>query len=675
MLPFVIVVLALGLGVSLVQLRRYSNQNREQARQCLLLTIEVKRLGDLDQRYQLMFSSNPYPMWISDSESLRFLAVNDAAVQTYGYSREEFLAMTTLDIRPPEEASALIDAVAHRREGLNNAGIWRHRRKDGSFLFVEVKAFGFEENGRKQELVLAYDVTRRRQMEGALQQSQAYLQSLLDNAPLGIFRSSLEGDCFETLNSTLREMLGGYTLEEALQLKLSKQVWADPKDRDRSIEIARRNPVLKGFETSFQRRDGSPIPVRVSGTFIRDADGSEHFEGYIEDMTQQSVLEQQVRQVQKLEAVGRLAGGMAHDFNNVLVVVKLSTELMLRQITPDNPLTKPLLQVSNAADRAAALTRQMLAFGRQQLMQTHIINLNSVVSETSHMLRRIIGEDVQLVTKFSDSIDNTRLDPNQVAQVILNLAVNARDAMPEGGTLQLETANVELDDAYTKSHPPVQAGRYVMLAISDTGTGIDKSILPRIFDPFFTTKEVGKGTGLGLSIVYGIVKQSGGYIWVYTEPSHGTTFKLYFPATTEALESAVVRGETAFHPAGQMVLVVEDEAMIRSNLRECLQQLGYQVLEAESGEVALGLCEKNRGQIHLVLTDLVMPGMSGHELAERLAQSHPDIKVLFMSGYTEDTAARRDILMRGSAFLQKPFSVGDLSNALQQALTLRAIKH
>ncbi len=362
---------------------------------------------------------------------------------------------------------------------------------------------------------------------------------------------------------------------------------------------------------------------------------------------------------------------MAHDFNNVLVVIKLSTELMLRQITPENPLSRPLLQVSNAADRAAALTRQMLAFGRQQMMQARVINLNSVVSETTHMLRHVIGEDVQLVTKLSDTTYNSRLDPDQVAQVILNLAVNARDAMPEGGTLQIETANVELDDAYTKTHPPVHPGRYVMLAVSDTGTGIDKSILPRIFDPFFTTKEVGKGTGLGLSIVYGIVKQSGGYIWAYSEPGHGTTFKVYFPVTRAALETPVAPRETTYRPAGQTVLVVEDEAMIRSNVRECLQQLGYQVLEAESGEIALKLCEEHRGKVDLVLTDLVMPAMGGHELAGELAERHPEVKMLFMSGYTEDTAARRDILLRGSAFLQKPFSVGDLSNAVQQALAVR----
>ncbi len=516
-------------------------------------------------------------------------------------------------------------------------------------------------------------MTKRHSVEEALRRSQAALQSLLDNAPFGICRTSLEGDCFQTMNSTLREMLGSYSLEEALQLRISKQVWADPKDRDRFIDLIRRNLSIKVFEANFRRRDGSTLPVRISGFLVHDADRTEHFEGYAEDMTQQSTLEQQVRQVQKLEAVGRLAGGMAHDFNNVLVVIKLSTELMLGQITPDNPLSKPLLQVSNAADRAAALTRQMLAFGRQQMMQTRIINLNSVVSETSHMLRRVIGEDIQLVTNLSNTVDNARLDPDQVAQVMLNLAVNARDAMPDGGTLHIETSNVDLDDVYTKAHPPVQPGRYVMLAVGDTGTGIDKSILPRIFDPFFTTKDLGKGTGLGLSIVYGIVKQSGGYIWVYSELGRGTTFKLYFPATTAAQEVPVARSEIVSRPAGQKVLVVEDEAMIRSNVSECLQQLGYGVLEAENGEAALQLCSKHQGEIDLVLTDLVMPGISGHQLAGELAQRHPEIKMLFMSGYTEDSAARRDILLKGSAFLQKPFSVGDLSNAVQQALAVRAL--
>jgi two-component system, cell cycle sensor histidine kinase and response regulator CckA len=404
---------------------------------------------------------------------------------------------------------------------------------------------------------------------------------------------------------------------------------------------------------------------------MRTGKGSSRiFCSYIEDMTQQTRLEQQVRQVQKLEAVGRLAGGMAHDFNNILVVIKLSTELMLDEITPDSPFSKPLLQISTAADRAAALTRQMLAFGRQQIMQPRVINLNTVVGETTQMLRRVIGEDIDLITNLSEQVENTRLDPDQVSQVILNLAVNARDAMPRGGSLHIETATVNLDETYAREHPPVQPGRYVMLAVTDSGTGIDKTVLPRIFDPFFTTKEMGKGTGLGLSIVYGIVKQSGGYIWVYSEPGHGTTFKLYFPATLSGLDRMPLRMDDPGTPTGQVLLVVEDEALIRANVCECLRHLGYRVLEAEDGNSALQLCMKLDGAIDLVLTDLVMAGKGGHELATALAEQYPSVRVLFMSGYTEDSASRRDILLRGSPFLQKPFSVADLAKAVREALVI-----
>ncbi len=515
--------------------------------------------------------------------------------------------------------------------------------------------------------------SQRQLTEEALRQSQASLQSLVDSAPFGISRCALAEDRFESLNPAMLKILGGYSLDEALGLKISTQVYSHLKERGRLLEVLRRDARVQGQEVSMVRRDGSTVPVRISGSLTRDPNtNKEYFADYVEDMTQQSALERQVRQVQKLEAVGRLAGGIAHDFNNILVVIKLSTELMLAQITPDNPLSKSLLQVSEAADRAAALTRQMLALGRQQIMQVRVINVNSVVSETSRMLRRIIGEDIRLVTKLCDTLENSRLDPDQVGQVILNLAVNARDAMPEGGILHLETSNVALDNAYTQGHPPVQPGRYVMLAVIDSGTGIDKSVLPHIFDPFFTTKEVGKGTGLGLSIVYGIVKQSGGYIWVYSEPGHGTTFKLYFPAIKAPLEDSLVRSDTYPEPSGQTILIVEDEATIRGNVRECLQQLGYQVVEAENGEAALKVCDDLHGKIDLVLSDLVMPDMGGYELAGQLGRRHPALRMLFMSGYTEDSAARHDILSQGSAFLQKPFSVADLSNAVRQALGVRA---
>jgi two-component system, cell cycle sensor histidine kinase and response regulator CckA len=316
----------------------------------------------------------------------------------------------------------------------------------------------------------------------------------------------------------------------------------------------------------------------------------------------------------------------------------------------------------------------MLAFSRRQMMQVRVVNLNSVVSDTSRMLRRIIGEDVQLVTKLADGLSNTKLDPDQLGQVILNLAVNARDAMPGGGALHIETSNVELDEAYVSAHPPVQPGSYVLLAVTDTGTGIAKSDLPHIFDPFFTTKEMGKGTGLGLSIVYGIVKQSGGYIWVYTEPGQGTTFKLYFPATNAASEILPQRTDVAGRSTGQTILVVEDETAIRGNVRDCLKHLGYTVLEAGSGEAALEVCEQRQGKIDLVMTDLIMPGIGGREMASQLAERFPHIQLLFTSGYTEDSIARREMLQEGSSFLEKPFSVADLSNAIHRVLVRKALR-
>jgi two-component system, cell cycle sensor histidine kinase and response regulator CckA len=635
---------------------------------------QARTLTDVERQRELLFLSNPYPMWTYDRVSLRFLDVNRAAIQSYGFSREEFLAMKLTEIRPPEDTPLLLEMIARKHAEFIRPGVWRHRRKDGSIMLVTVAACQYEEDGQSRELVVVVDITEKCRMEEALRASEASLKALVDNAPFGIAQSSLDNDRLTTVNPALLDILGGYSDQDAKELQMVTQVYADAKERDRLIEVLRRSGKVKGWETSFRRRDGTLVPVRITGVLSGSGNGTPRlFSKYIEDLTQQSTLEQQVRQVQKLEAVGRLAGGMAHDFNNILVVIKLSTDMLLSQVMPGSLYSKPLLQISHAADRAAALTKQMLAFGRQQIMQPRIINLNAVVSETTHMLRRLIGEDIDLVTDLAETVENSRLDPDQVTQVILNLAVNARDAMPHGGTLHLETSSVILDDAYAKDHPPVQPGRYVMMAVSDTGTGIDRSILPRIFDPFFTTKEVGKGTGLGLSIVYGIVKQSGGYIWVYSEPGHGTTFKLYFPVTTASLDRTAVRAESTAHPSGQVVLVVDDEANIRSNLRDCLQQLGYQVLTAETGRSALKICEDREGKVDLVLTDLVMPGQNGRELANDLAERYPDVPVLFMSGYTEDNAARREILLKGSSFLQKPFSVADLASAVHDALTLKSI--
>ncbi len=663
----IVVGLAVGLAVWLSQKStarerelKAANSSLEQLNE--QLKQEVQNVLQSEQRSQLLFLSNPCPMLILDCQTLAISDANDAALRLYGYTRDEFLRLNALDIRPPEEHERLKSYLQQSNCGYGQRGFWTHRRKDGSDFPVEIGAFRFVHGGVVRDLVLIQDASARVQAEEALLRSQAALKSMLDNAPFGICSSSLQRDCFVDFNPALAKMLGGYTREEMLALKLSTQLYSEPKDRERVMELLRRTRRLNAFETTFLRKDGTPIRVRAWDVLQGTAeDMPDLVDVYIEDMTEHSTLEQQVRQVQKLEAVGRLAGGIAHDFNNILVVIRLSTELMLGKVTLESPLSKPLLQVLSASDRAASLTRQLLAFGRQQVMQTRTVNLNTVVSDTLRLLRRTIGEDIELITRLDPQLHNSHLDPDQLGQVIMNLAINSRDAMPEGGTLEIESRNVDLDQTYAREHGPVLPGKYVMLAVSDSGSGIDSAILPRIFDPFFTTKDLGKGTGLGLSIVYGIVKQSGGYVWVYSEAGQGTTFKLYFPITESAPQSEPERVEPQAVSGGKTVLVVEDEAQIRQNLCECLQQLGCHVVEAVDGVEALERFQEHQGRIDLVLTDLVMPRMSGHELWTQLVRLDPQLSFLFMSGYTEDSALRREILSQQNAFLNKPFSVADLS--------------
>ena len=666
----VAVIIASCVFVYLVQhLARVQYKVRQLNKQ---LAEQAAALAASEHRRDLLFSVNPYPMWVYDTDTLRFVDVNQAATKAYGYSREEFLRMSLLDVRPQPDVPNLLKLLAHRRDGYGKVGISRHRRKDGSVFFAEIMAFRCAMDGAAHEVVLALDVTERLHNEQALQESEALLKSMVDNAPFGITRFAADQDRMSMINPALMKMLGGYSSAEALQLSVRNHLCGDAKDCDRLFEILRRSGKIQGWETYLRCRDGRRIPIRITGSVAAGEDGqNEVFTAYIEDTTQQSTLEQQVRQVQKLEAVGRLAGGMAHDFNNILLVVKLSTDVLLSQITFDSPLSKPLLQISKAADRAAALTRQMLAFSRQQLMQPRIINLNTVVEDTSRMLQRVIGEDIQLVTRLERKLSNSKLDPDQLTQVILNLAVNARDAMPRGGKLSIQTANVELDELFAKEHTPVQPGAYVMLSVTDTGTGIDHAVQPHIFDPFFTTKEVGKGTGLGLSIVYGIVKQSGGYIWVESEAGRGASFKVYFPVVAGSVDTPIPRSQACGPSAGETVLLVEDDATIRASLSDCLQQLGYQVLRASDAAEAMTRCCEQQGRIDLLLTDLVMSGKSGHELAADLVSRYPGIRVLFMSGYTESSAARREIMLKATPFLQKPFSVAELADAVRLALAFK----
>jgi two-component system, cell cycle sensor histidine kinase and response regulator CckA len=505
----------------------------------------------------------------------------------------------------------------------------------------------------------------------AFNEASGSRSSLVARAPFGICRSSLSRDRFTSVNAAFCHMLG-YSEEELLSMSISDRLYSDASNRLELMELLARDHRFNAQETSLRRKDGSMARVRVTAYLTPNQRGQlDDVESYFGDLTEQSVLEQQIRAVQKLEAVGRLAGGVAHDFNNILVVIKLSTEMMLAQVTPENPLTRSLLQVSHAADRAASLTKQMLAFSRRQVMQARVVNINTVVSDTLHMLRRMIGEDVQLVTRLAEHLSNTRLDPDQLGQIVFNLAVNARDAMPNGGTLEIETADVELDEVYAKNHPPAQPGSYVMLSVSDSGVGIAKDEMSHIFEPFFTTKEMGKGTGLGLAIVYGIVKQSGGYIWAYSEPGLGTMFKLYFPVTRASIGKEPNSITVAEQPDGETILIVEDDDAIRANVRDCLQHLGYTVLEAASGPAALETCESREGRIDLVMTDIVMLGMSGREMAARISRRYPAVRLMYTSGYTDDVAARHELRQDGTVFLEKPYTVADLARSVRRALFVR----
>ncbi|HVS60422.1 MAG TPA: ATP-binding protein, partial [Gemmatimonadaceae bacterium] len=389
------------------------------------------------------------------------------------------------------------------------------------------------------------------------------------------------------------------------------------------------------------------------------------------DLTERRNLEEQFRQSQKMDAVGRLAGGIAHDFNNLLTVIRLNTELIIESFDPTDPRSDDIKQIKSAAERASSLTRQLLAFSRKQILQPRVLDMNSVVGTVEPMLRRLIGEDI-VITSQCSARGYVVADPGKLEQVLVNLVVNARDAMPQGGRISIETKNVELDENYTSEHAPVVAGRYVMLAVGDTGVGMSVDTREHAFDPFFTTKEAGKGTGLGLATVYGIVKQSGGYVWIYSEPGHGTALKLYFPEVTAA---AAFGAGPEYQPTmktpnrgSETILLVEDEEAVRGLACRILERQGYRVIPAQHGREAMEIATKEEGQIDLVLTDVVMPGMNGRGLVERLSGIRPAIKSLYMSGYTDDDIIRRGFIEPSKSFLQKPFTSEALLQTVRKVL-------
>jgi signal transduction histidine kinase/CheY-like chemotaxis protein len=429
--------------------------------------------------------------------------------------------------------------------------------------------------------------------------------------------------------------------------------------------------IVHNFETQFRRRDGTIIWVRDSGRAVRDDEGRVlSYEGSLEEITERRRLEEQLRQAQKMEAIGRLAGGVAHDFNNLLTAMMGYTGLVLETLSPNDPMRSDIEGIQKTAERASNLTRQLLAFARKQVIHPAVLNPNDLILNVDKMLRRLIGEDIELVTLPAPNLGQVKADPGQLEQVLLNLAVNARDAMPRGGKLTVETNNVTLDEDYASQHVDVPAGEYVLLSVSDTGIGMTEEVKTHLFEPFFTTKERGKGTGLGLATCFGIVKQSGGHIEAYSEVNRGTTFKIYLPRLKEAISPVPGRAKSGDLPRGtETVLLVEDESAVRELASRMLRQQGYNVLEAANGEEALRVAGEYAGEeIHLLLTDVVMPRLGGTELADQLKVMRPDIKVLFTSGYTDNAIVHPSILESGMAFLPKPFSSQMLARKVREVL-------
>jgi two-component system cell cycle sensor histidine kinase/response regulator CckA len=589
--------------------------------------------------------------------------------------KEEDFRVALIDLKLGNMSGLdLLKEIKNLFEGIECILLTGYASQSSAIEAVNLGAYGYLQKpyNIEQLLVMIRRAIEKQDAETALRASEERFRQVVVSISDHIYVSEVDdGENFKNLYlSPNIETLTGYSQDNFIA---DWHFWSSslihPEDRDKATAQVAKLANGQDSETEYRllRADGQIIWVRDSAR-VHSQETSKIIYGVVSNITQRHQLEEQLLQAQKMEAIGRLAGGIAHDFNNILTVILSSCDFALDAFDGNDPIRKDIEQIKKAGERAATLTRQLLAFSRKQVPQLKVLDLNNIITGMEKMLRPLIGEDINLITELTPDSKPIKADPGHLEQILLNLVINARDAMPQGGELVIETASVYLDEAYARRHVDITAGPYMMLAVTDTGIGMDEQTQAHIFEPFFTTKEVGKGTGLGLATIYGIVKLSQGHIMVYSEPEYGTTFKVYFPQVDENLgltESDQIPALPLQRP--KTILLVEDEDMVRNLSHRILANSGYTVLEASTGADAIQLVAGYSGRIELLLTDVVMPdGLGGRELAEKLMVLYPKIKVLYMSGYTDDAIVRHGVLETGTAFLQKPFTPTALLNKVRE---------
>jgi two-component system cell cycle sensor histidine kinase/response regulator CckA len=599
---------------------------------------------------------------------------SDETYRQFGYTRETFSGRVedASDRIHPEDRPWVENAIRDVLLGHTEEYEAQYRlvHPDGTVCWVDAHGV-MVRNGTTHMIGIGADITHLKQAEQAIQASEQKYRNLFENATYGIFLSRPDGTLLD-VNPALVTMLGYSSKEELLARNLETDIYEDPAMRQAIIGQLEPGGRVRAAEANWKRKDGGIVAVRLDGGVFRAKDGSvSHFEVMAEDVTERRSLEEQFRQSQKMEAVGLLAGGISHDFNNLLGVILGNADLLLEKLA-DPSQAHYLESIRKAGKSAAQLVRQLLAFSRKQVLYPAVMDMNSVVSDTGQILRRLIGEDVRVKTDLQTGLGSIRADRGQLEQILMNLATNARDAMPNGGTFTIRTENAELGASHVARHPYVKPGPYIHLSVSDNGMGMPEEVRARVFEPFFTTKEKGRGTGLGLATVYGIVKQSGGYIWVTSEPGIGTSFDFYFPRVDAQVDPVVAALVQSTYPKGtETILLLEDEDCLRKVTREFLLESGYKVLDASRGDIAVELAKRFKEPISLIISDVVMPEMSGPVAISRLRELHPDAQVLYVSGYAEVPVAQQ-LVSEGAIVMQKPVSRIDLLKKVDELLHLRS---